>query len=349
MKILNLMITTGLLLSTTGAANAAYVYGEYNDTFKSCTLTGWTGDAPTGSITIPSSYSKDGVKYTVTAIGVNALNNMPEVTQINLPASIVKIGEVDKTYWAPVYNFDNCPKLKKFAVKSDNPVFGSTDDGLLISADGQHIYRIPCAYECGTSGRFDVPESYEFLGYDAMRGVTTIKSLKMKDSMAFSESAEFYAMPNLEKIFIYQDPQQPNPGIYHSKNGVLYDKESLVSCPPKNTTGVFTVPAGVTTIQRYAFANCAGITSIKFADTSLTKIGKSAFAGSGLKEFTVPSTVTSISSFMFYGCKSLAKVTFDNEVSSLQAHIFDSCTALTSVKYNNGEPTWYNAGALKDC
>ena len=58
----------------------------------------------------------------------------------------------------------------------------------------------------------------------------------------------------------------------------------------------------VTSIGRYAFRDCSGLTSVTIGN-SVTTIGFDAFDGcSGLTSVTIPNSVTSIGYGAFYGC-----------------------------------------------
>lgn len=74
-------------------------YDSFNTTNKTCRLTGWSGTQPTsGKISIKSTYTHtDGVTYTVNSIAKNALNDLTEVTQITIPATVTRIGKVPYT------------------------------------------------------------------------------------------------------------------------------------------------------------------------------------------------------------------------------------------------------------
>ena len=59
---------------------------------------------------------------------------------------------------------------------------------------------------------------------------------------------------------------------------------------------------GVTSIGKYAFFWCSGLTSITIPN-SVTSIGEHAFANcSGLTSITIPNSVTSIGNGAFSGC-----------------------------------------------
>ena len=65
----------------------------------------------------------------------------------------------------------------------------------------------------------------------------------------------------------------------------------------------------IDTIGRYAFWDCAGLTSVTISD-SVTSIGWGAFSGcAGLTSVTIPDSVTSIGVAAFYDCAGLTSVT----------------------------------------
>ena len=82
---------------------------------------------------------------------------------------------------------------------------------------------------------------------------------------------------------------------------------------PKSTTGVITVPSElgghpVTSIGKYAFYKCSGLTSVTIPD-GVTSIGEYAFEGcSSLESMTILGSVKSIGEYAFYGCDSLERV-----------------------------------------
>ena len=95
----------------------------------------------------------------------------------------------------------------------------------------------------------------------------------------------------------------------------------------KNTV----IPDGVTTIGKYAFDGCTGLTSIEIP-ASVTTIGKGAFYGcTGLTSIEIPASVTSIGEYAFQSCYSLSSVEISASVTSIGEYAFSSCIDLTSV------------------
>ena len=101
------------------------------------------------------------------------------------------------------------------------------------------------------------------------------------------------------------------------------------------TTTSVVIPNSVTSIERYAFANCNSLISITIPN-SVTSIGYGALADcTSLTAITIPSSVTSISDSVFISCKSLANVIIPNSVTSIGSAAFYGCTGLTSVTIPN--------------
>lgn len=111
---------------------------------------------------------------------------------------------------------------------------------------------------------------------------------------------------------------------------------------------------GVTSIGKYAFAFCGGLTSVTIPSSvnsiggdafrnctalasldipyGVTSIGSGAFDGSGLASVTIPNSITSLDG-AFIGCKSLTSVNIPDSVTSLRG--FHKCESLTSINIPN--------------
>ncbi len=82
------------------------------------------------------------------------------------------------------------------------------------------------------------------------------------------------------------------------------DKKTLVRCP-EDIQGEYIVPNSVTNIEKFAFADCKGLTSITIPN-SVISIGGQAFRGcTSLTSIAIPNSVKSIGLWAFRGCKSL--------------------------------------------
>ena len=98
----------------------------------------------------------------------------------------------------------------------------------------------------------------------------------------------------------------------------------------KNVKSV-TVPDGVWTIQRYAFAGCT-LQSVTLP-SSLTELGFNAFENcTNLTSITLPGSINILAKELFIGCTNLNTVTIGDGVTGINENAFKGCTNLTSVK-----------------
>ena len=121
---------------------------------------------------------------------------------------------------------------------------------------------------------------------------------------------------------------------YHSANNCIIETETkklIVGCK----TSIIPSDGSVTSIGKYAFRNCIGLTSVTIPDR-VTSIGSSAFKYcSGLTSITIPDSVTTIDFSAFYNCSGLTSVTIPDSVTSIDNYAFYNCSRLTSVTIGN--------------
>ena len=108
------------------------------------------------------------------------------------------------------------------------------------------------------------------------------------------------------------------------------------------------IPEGVTSIGDHAFQNCGQLTAVKIPD-SVTSIGSAAFFGcSSLESITIPDRVTSLTDSVFTGCSALTDIVIPDSVTSIGRYAFESCGRLTSIMIGNGV-TSIGDSAFWDC
>lgn len=105
-----------------------------------------------------------------------------------------------------------------------------------------------------------------------------------------------------------------------------------------NLTSV-TIADSVKEISGYVFKNCSSLTSITLPK-NLTKIGDSAFYGTGLRKITIPATVNYVGWYAFSRCSYLYEVQFLGSAPNLPGKEFNMVTA--TIYYPAGNSTWNN-------
>ena len=92
-----------------------------------------------------------------------------------------------------------------------------------------------------------------------------------------------------------------------------------------------TIPAGITEIDDYAFAQCVGLTSVTIPD-SVTDLGFAAFENcTGLTRAVTGNRLFIIPEYAFSGCTGLKSITFGKGVSDIYENAFKGCTGISEI------------------
>ena len=93
--------------------------------------------------------------------------------------------------------------------------------------------------------------------------------------------------------------------------------------------------------------------------STITEIGESAFAYSGIESIEFPKSLTKIATEAFYKCEALTNIKIPASVTFIGYKAFEDCSSLTAVEfedtsnwwvggyYINTEIAWRNADCLK--
>lgn len=354
-----------LLLSVMASAMPAmaitWTYGNLDANEKTCQLTAWGGMEPaSGKLTLPSSYTKDNVVYTVASVAPHALDNLKTVTQITIPATINEIGyshtvEPDNNYCGGVANFGNCPKLAKFIVADGNTAFYSTADGLLLSkatSDELRLFKVPAAMAVN-EGSLTLPFRLTGIEKGAFKDNSTISVLVLPSNLYEINQAGFNDMASLERFKV-----QSGNSIYEVIEGILYrnvyqsDGEVLghrvlVSCPVLCKTAVVNVGADVESIEDNAFANTRNLAEITIP-ANVCRVGRDAFLGSNVRKASIDAA-SIYGDNTFRQCPELTEITINGNEFDIPDHFAAGAKKLVTVTNLGGVPDWVGKAAFKDC
>lgn len=345
-----LLLSLSLLtLSVMPAAAIIWHYDELDMNKQTCRLSGWSGSQPaSGKLKLPASWTDDNkLKYTVTSVAPGALDHLTTVTQIEIPESITSMGnavtETDQMNMG-LSNFNDCPALEKFIVAAGNTRFAATGAGILVSKNGKTLYKVPQAISV-TDYKLPMSSSVEVIAPGALSGNSTIRTLALSKSLReIDAAAGFHQMSSLREITISGNQ------LYHTTDGVLYatSSKTLLAYPVAKTATTFAVPAGVTAIGDFAFANNRTLSSVTLP-SSLKKMGISAFSKARkLSSAKIPASVTSIGDSAFINCNALTSIALGSAV-ELPRHFAYNCKSLAKVTGTVKAPVKINGRAFAHC
>lgn len=122
------------------------------------------------------------------------------------------------------------------------------------------------------------------------------------------------------------------------------------------TSGNFSsisIPIGITSIEKYTFANCKKLKSVSLPDT-LTSIGEGTFNQcTSLDSFNIPKNVVDIGRYVFWNCTSLKHIEIPSGIPQINEGTFDNCSSLKSISIPSsvvsiGESAFYGCNSLED-
>ena len=98
-----------------------------------------------------------------------------------------------------------------------------------------------------------------------------------------------------------------------------------------------TIPASVTSIEKYAFSGCSQLSSLTFADGSqLETIKDEAFKNTAIEGvLTLPASLTSIG-WAAFGATKITAVNFPASVTTIGQQAFDGCSNLATLNFADG-------------
>lgn len=211
------------------------------------------------------------VPATVTNIGTNAFADCKALRTISIPAAV--ISSIHKEF------------LENVTITSGTALEEDAFKGSLNLAS------------------ISLPGTLQSIGDGAFAGCVLLTNIELPASLSEMGKGVFVGCSALQSVTL-----AAGNTAFAAENGVLYnaDQTTLIVVPAQKNA--FTIPASVTKIDDYAFANGL-LTSIVVPNT-VTSIGAGAFSGcAALESLELPSSIGRLDNSVFVGCTALRSVT----------------------------------------
>ena len=285
-----------------------------------------------GSITIPNG---------ITSIEYGAFNDCNNITSIEIPESLIIIGNL--------FPYSGLKNVQNFKVNNNNKNYQSID-GVLFDKDKKRLIKVPPAY--GQSV-YSVPTGIIEICSRAFNDCNGLTNINIPQSVELINC--LFDGKSLQKISVAEENNH-----FSSVDGVLFNKNrsKLIRFPSAHKLTYYTIPNGVVEIGENAFARCDNIVSVIIPegvmsiDAGTFKHCKSlndinlpssireikgnvmygAFSGcSSLKNINIPEGVTRIGEKAFYDCSSLEEIELPKSLIEIERSAFSGCSSLTHL------------------
>lgn len=287
------------------------IYYKTNGNYASVMAYPGSGEY-SGNISIPSSFTYEGVTYTVNGIGDDAFMSCNDLTSITLPNTITTIGD-DAFY--------GCDNISSIIIPSKVTSIGSSAFGYCRGLKKVIVTDLSAWCKINFKNYSSNPLTCAEHLYNS-NGVE-IKHLTIPEDVTAIGNNAFCGCSGLTSVTL------PSSVITIGNN-------AFVDC--SGLTNV-TLSSSVTTVGTSAFSHCSGLTNITLP-SSVTTIGASAFEYcTSLSSMTLPSSVKTIEPYTFRSCSNLTSITIGNGVITIGSSAFYDCTRLSSVIIPNNVKT----------
>ena len=271
-------------------------------------------------VVVPKAYNG----RAVVAVADNGFRDCSAITDVVLPASIVRIGKSA---------FYRCTLLESVNIPDNVTEIGAWGfyqcKGLTMVVIPKKVSSIGMrAFAgCQSVAEYSVDAGNRF--YCSAGGSLFTKDMTTLVEYAAGRTEDYYDIPDgVEEIADSSFSECTSLlGVSFPASISIIGKFAFEKCTALTR---ITVPGTVKTICADAFRDCSALGSVKLSE-GIRVIEDSAFYTSGIKSVVIPESVTELGKWAFYECKSLEEVTISAGVKSIGARAFARCNVLNRI------------------
>ena len=244
----------------------------------------------------------------------------PQLITQKLPANITTIGK---------YAFKNCSSLTELSFEN-NSILNLIDEGAFYGCSNLSNFSLPSpVYNQGNMIKISIND-YAFQDCISLTSFTITENINSPIG-----NNVFKNCIGIQNFII------SNNNNYNYDNGALINSNKLkqfaLNYNPVGGNGKYTIPNTITSIDKYAFANCQHLTEIDltYLSNNITVIPIYTFAFcTSLQTITIPDTITEIGGSAFLGCSNLKNINFgqNSELKTISDYsVFQGCNSLETI------------------
>jgi len=261
----------------------------------------------------------------IRALGYGSFKNCTHLESITIPEGTVNTYET----------FQGCTSLKSVTLPSTLRRVGqATFNGCtaltsVVVPNGVTEIGYQAFMNCTGLTTIDLPASLTIIDRESFEGCASLSAVKLHDIAAWCNVTFTFGSSTTDCSPTYQNP-----------NGChLYLNEEEVT--------ELVIPAGVTTVPQYAFANLPIVSAV--VPEGVTSIARGGFAECNLLEsVTLPSTLVTLNEGVFYNCSSLTSLELPASLTSIGTGAFNYCSSLQALEIPEGVTT-INSMLFNNC